>query len=128
MVTDFGIVSNILDLAIDDEPKPIKEKVYKVKGEPLTVYLEMLIYSWLRFKEKYEHDPLTTEITVTAIRLSNCTSSDDEEDDTSLSTHFDNICTYMGGMLEYIIKVTQFIDHVTASFRSVFVIVWISFR
>ncbi len=102
MVTDFGIVSNILDLAIDDEPKPIKEKLYKVKGEPLTVYLEMLIYSWLRFKEKYEHDPLTTEITVTAIRLSNCTSSDDEEDDTSLSTHFDNICTYMGGMLEYI--------------------------
>lgn len=102
MVTDFGIVSNILDLAIDDEPKPVKEKVYKVKGEPLTVYLEMLIYSWLRFKEKYEHNPLTTEITVTAVRLSNCTSSDDEEDDTSLSTHFDNICTYMGGMLDYI--------------------------
>ena len=102
METDFGIVSSILDLTIDDEPKPIKEKVYNVKGEPLTVYLEMLIYSWLRFKEKYEHDPLTTIITVTAIRLSNCTFSDDEEDDTSLSTHFDNICTYMGGMLDYI--------------------------
>lgn len=102
MATDFGIVSNILDLVIDDEPKPIKEKEYKVKGEPLTVYLEMLIYSWLQFEEKYEHKPLTTEITVTAIRLSNCTSSEDEEDDTSLSTHFDNICTYMGGMLDYI--------------------------
>ena len=103
MVTDFGIVSNILDLAInDDDPKPVKEKVYKVKGEPLTVYLEMLIYSWLRFREKFDHDPLTTEITVTAIRLSNCTSSDDDDDDTSLSTHFDNICTYMGGMLDYI--------------------------
>lgn len=102
METDFGIVSNILDLAIDDEPKPPKEKVYKVKGEPLTVYLEMLIYSWLRFRERFDHDPLTTEITVTAIRLSNCTSSDDDDDDTSLSTHFDNICTYMGGMLDYI--------------------------
>ena len=102
MATDFGIVSNILDLAIDDDPKPVKEKVYKVKGEPLTVYLEMLIYSWLRFKEKYDHDPLTTEITVTAIRLSNCTSSGDDDDDTSLSTHFDNICTYMGGILDYI--------------------------
>lgn len=102
METDFGIVSSILDLAIDDEPKPVKEKIYKVKGEPLIVYLEMLINSWLRFREKYGHDPLTTEITVTAIRLSNCTSSDDDDDDTSLSTHFDNICTYMGGMLDYI--------------------------
>ena len=103
MKTDFGIISSILDLVIDDEPKPIKEKVYKVKGEPLTIYLEMLIYSWLQFKEKYKHAPLTTEITVTSIRLSNCTpSSDEEEDDTSLSTHFDNICTYMGGLLDYI--------------------------
>lgn len=102
IATDFGIVSNILDLAIDDDPKPVKEKVYKVKGEPLTVYLEMLIYSWLRFKEKYDHDPLTTEITVKKIRLSNCTSSGDDDDDTSLITHFDNICTYMGGILDYI--------------------------
>lgn len=102
MNTDFGIVSNILDLAIDDEPKPPKEKVYKLKGEPLTVYLEMLLYSWLRFREKYDKEPLNTEITVTAIRLSNCTSSDDEDDDSSLSTHFDNICTYMGGLLDYI--------------------------
>ena len=104
MNTDFGIVSKILDLSVDDDdPKPPKEKIYKVKGEPLTVYLEMLIYSWLQFNEKYEHDPLSTEITVTAIRLSNCTSSDDDDDDdASLSTHFDNICTYMGGMLDYI--------------------------
>lgn len=103
MKTDFGIISRILDLAIEsgDSPKT-KETVYKVKGEPLTVYLEMLIYSWLRFREKYDKEPLNTEITVTAIRLSNCTSSDDEDDDTSLSTHFDNICTYMGGLLDYI--------------------------
>lgn len=103
MNTDFGIVSRILDLAIDSsDPPKTKETVYKVKGEPLTVYLEMLIYSWLRFREKYDKDPLNTEITVTAIRLSNCTSSDDEEDDTSLSTNFDNICTYVGGLLDYI--------------------------
>lgn len=102
MNTDFGIVSKILDLSIDSgDPPPTKETVYKVKGEPLTVYLEMLIYSWLRFREKYGHDPLNSVITVTAIRLSNCTSSDDD-DDTSLSTHFDNICTYMGGLLDYI--------------------------
>lgn len=104
MNTDFGIVSKILDLAIgsgSDDPTPVKETVYNVKGEPLTVYLEMLIYSWLRFREKYGKDPLNTEITVTAIRLSNCTSSDDN-DDTSLGTNFDNICTYMGGLLDYI--------------------------
>ena len=102
MNTDFGIVSSILDLTIDSgEPPKTKETVFNVKGEPLTVYLEMLVYSWLRFREKYAHDPLNTEITVTAIRLSNCTSSDSDED-TSLSTNFDNICTYMGGLLDYI--------------------------
>ena len=103
MNTDFGIVSKILDLTIgSNDPPKTKETVYKVKGEPLTVYLEMLIHSWLRFREKYDKDPLNTEITVTAIRLSNCTSSDDEDDDTSLSTNFDNICIYMGGLLDYI--------------------------
>ena len=103
MNTDFGIVSKILDLAIDVDNTPsVKERVYKVKGEPLTVYLEMLIYSWLRFREEYHYDPLNTEIIVTAIRLSNCTSSGDDNDDTSLSTHFDNVCTYMGGLLDYI--------------------------
>lgn len=100
--TDFGIVSKILDLSIDSsESTPAKEDVYNVKGEPLTVYLKMLIYSWLQFREKYGHEPLNSIITVTAIRLSNCTSSDDDND-TSLSIHFDNICTYMGGLLDYI--------------------------
>ncbi|MCD7741718.1 MAG: DUF87 domain-containing protein [Ruminococcus sp.] len=116
MATDFGIVSNILDLNIDADPKPTKEKTYKVKGEPLTVYLKMLIYSWLQFKEKYGHAPLTTVITVTAIRLSNCTSSDNE-DDTSLSTHFDNICTYMGGMLDYIRDKGLTNSNITVSYR-----------
>lgn len=101
MNTDFGIVSRILDLSISQsDPTTEKEKTFKVKGEPIIVYLEMLIYSWIEFKKKYEHDPLNTVITITDIRLSNCTSS--EAGDTSLSAHFDNICSYMGGLLEYI--------------------------
>lgn len=102
MKTDFGVVSGILDLTIEsDNAQKTRETVYKVSGEPLTVYLEMLIYSWLRFRERYDKYPLNTELIVTAVRLSNCTSSDDE-DETSLSAHFDNICTYMGGLLDYI--------------------------
>ena len=105
MNTDFGIVAKILDISIGSnpgDPQLQKESVYKVKGEPLAVFLKMLIYSWIRFREKYYHDPLNTEITVTAIRLSNCTSSDDDNDDSSISTQFDNICTYIGGLLDYI--------------------------
>lgn len=102
MNTDFGIVSMILDLAIDsDSPPAPKETVYNVSGEPLTVYLKMLIYSWLQFRLIYNHNPLNTVITVTAIRLSNCTSSDND-DNISLSIHFENICSYMGGLLDYI--------------------------
>lgn len=101
MAADFGIITQILDLPSDSEPRVSKEQIKKLKGEPLTVYLEMLIYSWLKFKEKHDCDPLNTVITVTSVRLSNCISSK-SSDDTSLSANFDNICIYMGGLLDYI--------------------------
>jgi hypothetical protein len=103
MDADFGVVTEILDLSlkVDDPPEP-KDKVIKLTGEPLTVYLEMILHSWIQFREKYHAYPLNTEITVTSIRLSNCTTSDSEEESSSISYHFENICTYMGGLLEYI--------------------------
>lgn len=101
---DFGIITQILGLSVDeDDPKPPKEGATKLKGEPLTVYLEMLLHSWLQFRDAYGYDPLNTVITVTKIRLSNCISSDDSDyDTTSLEAHFKSICTYMGGLLDYI--------------------------
>lgn len=99
---DFGVVTDILNLSIIDELIEPKDKVIKLTGEPLTVYLEMLLYSWLQFKDKYSDYPLNTIITVNSIRLSNCTSSDTEEESSSISYHFENICMYMGGMLNYI--------------------------
>lgn len=99
---DFGVITDILNLSITDGPIEPKDKIIKLTGEPLTVYLEMLLYSWIQFKEKYDDYPLNTIITVNSIRLSNCTSSDTEEESYSISYHFENICMYMGGMLNYI--------------------------
>lgn len=100
---DFGIITQILGLSIEDGPKPPKEGAIKLKGEPLTVYLEMLLHSWRQFRIAYGYEPLNTVITVTRIRLSNCVSSDDSDyDTTSLEAHFKSICTYMGGLLAYI--------------------------
>lgn len=100
---DFGVITDILNLSVKaEEPPEPKDKVIKLSGEPLTIYLEMLLHSWLQFKEKYNDYPLNTIITVNSIRLSNCTSSDIEEESSSISYHFENICMYMGGLLNYI--------------------------
>lgn len=100
---DFGAITDILNLSIkDEEPPEPKDKIIKLNGEPLTVYLKMLLYSWLQYKEKYDEYPLNTVITVNSIRLSNCISSDTEEESSSVGYHFENICMYMGGLLNYI--------------------------
>ena len=100
---NFGVINDILNLPVDgNDPPPKSDKVITLSGEPLTVYLEMLLYSWIQYKEKYGTYPLNSIITVNAIRLSNCTSSDTEEESSSISYHFENICMYMGGLLNYI--------------------------
>ena len=102
---DFGIVTEILGLSIDEgEPPDAKDKVIRLSGEPLTVYLRMLTYAWQKFMSEYDALPLNTVIKVTAVRLSNCTSDDKEETTNSIGFHFENICTYMGGLLDYIRK------------------------
>ena len=100
---DFGIVTEILELSINDGEPPVpKDKVVKLSGEPLTVYLKMLTYAWQQFSSEYDAIPLNTVIKVTGIRLSNCASDDKEETANSIGFHFENICTYMGGILDYI--------------------------
>lgn len=85
---DFGVINDILNLPADGNDLPPKpDKVINLSGEPLTVYLEMLLYSWIQYKEKYGTYPLNSVITVNAIRLSNCTSSDTEEESSSISYH-----------------------------------------
>lgn len=101
--SDFGVITEILDLSIkEDEPVASKDTVIKFTGEPLSVYLEMILYSCFKFRDKFGKYPLNIEITVNAIRLSNCTTSDSEEESSSIDYHFENICIYIGGILDYI--------------------------
>ena len=100
---DFGIVTEILGLSIDDDgPIEPKDKIVRLSGEPLTVYLRMLTYAWQKFMAEYDALPLNTVIKVAAVRLSNCASDDKEETENSIGFHFRNICTYAGGLLDYI--------------------------
>ena len=101
--SDFGIITKIMNLSVDTETKTVsKNSVIPLSGEPLTAYLKMISLSWIRFYEKFEAYPLDTVITVTSVRLSNCTADDEEEEVRSLAAQFENICTYMGGILKYI--------------------------
>lgn len=103
MNMDFGIITKILDLTIDKEstPEP-KDKVIKISGEPLCAYLELITHSIIKFKDKYGFVPQNIVISINSIRLSNCTTSDTDKEYTSIAYHFENICTYMGGILNYI--------------------------
>ena len=109
MDADFGVIASILDLSIDSkEPKQPKESVITLKGEPVIVFLQMLLQACLRYQKEFGVYPTQLEVSVGAIRLSNCNSADSskEEDDSkqdeSIAFHYENICMYIGGLLDYI--------------------------
>lgn len=102
---DFGVITKILDLPVDSkEPKPVKDSVITLKGEPVIVFLQMLLQACLKYKKEFEVYPTQLEVTVGSIRLSNCNSLDTSEEDESIGFHYENICMYMGGLLDYIQK------------------------
>ena len=103
MNADFGVITKILDLPIDSkDPKPVKDSVITLKGEPIIIFLQMLLQACLKYKKEFEVYPTQLEVTVGSIRLSNCDSSDVSEEDESIGFHYENICMYMGGLLDYI--------------------------
>ena len=104
METDFGLISKILKLRITSDPidEPQKDEVPKLTGDPLEVYLKATVFALQQFYEKYETQPTELIFDIKKIKLSNCISEEDEDEGEAVREHFRNICTYLGGILEFI--------------------------
>ena len=108
MKTDFGVINSILDLKVTSggktSPKP-KVGAIAVSGDPIDAYLQMIACSCIRFKSEFNGIlPAVLKIQLENVKLSNCESQDNSEnsDDYTMISQFKNICTYMGGLANFI--------------------------
>lgn len=108
MKADYGIINKIFGLktTIDDKlDPPDKDKIVSLSGDPLDVYLQMVICSCLRFKEKFNGVlPQELILSVNMVELSNCVDDNDSEKDNdgSVMAQYLNICSYLGGLVTFI--------------------------
>lgn len=107
MKSDYGIINSILGLKNtgDSGGSIDRDKIVNLIGDPLDVYLQMILCSCLQFKEKYNGViPQELIISVNKVELSNCVddSDSDNNSDSSVMTHYLNICSYMGGLVSFI--------------------------
>lgn len=94
---DFGIVSQILKIKTKSKGEKIgKENAKKIIGNPLEVYLEMILTSINEFKNENDEYPNEVEIKIEEIILGNCIDNDD------LITEFNRISAYLGGIVKFI--------------------------
>lgn len=110
MAQDFGVINTILELKATvepgAEPKPEKDSVIKLSGDPLDVYLQMITCSCIKFRDKFGGAmPQNLELTVKQVKLSNSAAIGDNDNDDNVSSvmlHYMNICSYMGGLVNFI--------------------------
>lgn len=102
---DFGIIYEILNIKATERKKG-SDKVIKLVGEPLEVYFRMITDACKRYCDKADTKDLPNDvfIEVSGIKLSNCLSKDDDNQDSanSIESQYHDICTFMGGMLNFI--------------------------
>lgn len=110
MKADYGIINKILGLkttgtnGTQTDPDE-KDKLVNLTGDPLDVYLQMVICSCLKFKEKFGGAiPQELILSVNKVELSNCVDDNDSDKngDSSVMSHYLNICSYMGGLVGFI--------------------------
>lgn len=108
MQADYGIINKILGLKTTSGSQTEteeKDKLINLTGDPLDVYLQMVICSCLKFKEKFDGImPQELILSVNKIELSNCVDDNDsdKDEDSSVTAHYLNICSYMGGLVRFI--------------------------
>ena len=114
--SDFGIINKILNIKVKDKVKRVT--VLKLKGSPLEVYLKAIISSIYEFKGRYDKNPVDIEIAIQKIELAGYLDEGYGDDETPLVTNFINICSYMGGLLDYIIANTEFFNRFNIKYES----------
>ncbi|MGL4450101.1 MAG: ATP-binding protein [Sarcina sp.] len=95
MHVDYGLIDTILALKLPGEVKPPTEKEKKVIGEPIEVFIEMILKSCNEFKKFYKNKPELVEIKVNEVKLSNCL-------DTELKQSLVKVYKNLYGIVDYL--------------------------
>lgn len=105
---DFGIINKILGLnTVSSKNEKVKTKntVIKLKGKPLDVYIEMILKSFKKFSEQFIGEtPTELKLQLCKVKLSNCTLDNDEQSNNTLESNYMDICSFMGGIVNFINK------------------------
>ncbi|MBL4935569.1 ATP-binding protein [Clostridium sp. YIM B02515] len=93
---DYSIIDDLLNIKTDTTIKIDKVKTNKLVGNPIDVYLEMILKACLEYKRQYKELPKSIKIKVNDIKLSNCSTT------TERDNSYKRICIFLGGILDFV--------------------------
>lgn len=100
---DYSIIAEILGIKTD-APTVSKSGKVTLHGDPLEAYGYIVFDMAERFHKDKEAYPETIEISVEEVRLSQCTASDDDEDNdtTSIASAYSELVSMLGGIVGFL--------------------------
>lgn len=96
---DFAIIDSILNLKLEKDTSPTKDKENKIYGEPIEVYSEMLIKLVFDYIKDYSELPKEIIFKVNSIKITNC--DDSKEDKEESNVLLNRLRCRLGGLLKY---------------------------
>lgn len=94
---DYSIIDKLLSLKVDaPESKTKENKETNIFGDPIEVYLRMILKVILDYKSEYKEMPDVVDIKVNSTRLTDCLTEEEEKQS------YYNICCRLGGVVGYI--------------------------
>lgn len=111
---DFNIINTIIDIKLPSDPKPEKETIGKLRGEPLVQILKafaLLLYAKTKKKiDEIDYELIeTTDIKIKVIEVATKENTEAEEE-ISLLDPWKNISRYLGGIFAYINDANIFLN------------------
>lgn len=97
---DYGIISEILKtkIIVDKREKEKKITERKLKGDPISIYIHMILDSIREFAERYDEVPQDISIEVPGVKVSGCTKDNIEE----LNAEKQYLRAALGGIIEFL--------------------------
>jgi DNA phosphorothioation-dependent restriction protein DptH len=93
---DYSIIDELLSIKTETGTAPKPPKANKLVGNPIDIYLEMILKVSQEYRKQYEELPRTIKIKVNDIKLSNCSTIFERDN------AYKRVCIFLGGIVDYI--------------------------
>lgn len=99
---DYAVIEQILGTKISDDP-PKKDKPTTLTGEPMEAYTRMFLKASSEYYKKFGCYPMEFTVRVDRINLPDCNEdSKIGQKDEQKEDSFANVCSFLGGILQFI--------------------------